>query len=258
MLLIQNILCDHRQHHIDDLYKRIKFKYSNFLSDNYITNSNQLFAVVAYLMKNDFNFSWPFFAEKCRSIDSEKQLIDSFMNDEEELTVDNLVLFAKEMGIVVPSILRLIKSLENIAILKNKNEFVLIEDIDIALSDISSVKVAIRKELLGKKCCAIRDLECIPNFPNIGIDWNEWLIYSVISKWIPDLSIDTTSNQFKHAIPIIALPGVNKSYYIDDIRKKYVGQAGNDLTLKADNLDKIDDLIADVLEDELIEIWEDV
>lgn len=256
--LIKYIISDRRQHHIDDLYRRTKNKFQEFLNNNYISNANQLFAVVAYLYKDEFNFSWPFFTSKDKSIDSEKQLIDSFMNGEEELTVDNLILFAKEMGIVVPSILRLIKSLESIAILKNKNEFVLVEDVNISDSNISDIRVAIRKELLTKKCCAIRDLECVPKFPDIEIEWNEWLIFSVVSKWITDFVIETTSSQFKYSIPVISLSGINTSHYVETIREKYTGQENGGGVFKTENLDKIDDLIADVLEDELIEIWEEI
>ena len=162
------------------------------------------------------------------------------------------------MGIVVPSILRLIKSLEGIAILKNKNEFILLEDVNILPSNISEVKAEIRKELLTKKCSAIRDLTCIPRFPDIEMEWNEWLVFSVVSKWIPDLIVETTSNQYKYSIPVVSLSGVNTTDYIDSIKKKYVGQESNAGAIKAENLDRIDDLIADVLEDELIEIWEEI
>ena len=255
--LVKYIISDQRQHHIEDLYRRIINRFSEFLHNNYIQNANQLFAVVAYLYKDEFNFSWPFFTSKDKIINSEKQLIDSFMNGDEELSVDNLMLFAKEMGIVVPSILRLIKSLEGTAILKNKNEFVLVEDVNISASNIFDIKESIRKELLAKKCCAIRDLSCVPNFPDIELEWNEWLIFSIVSKWIADLEVETTSNQFKYSIPVISLPGVKTSDYINAIREKYAGQETASDVFKAENLDNIDDLIADVLEDELIEIWEE-
>ena len=256
--MLKSIISDQRQHHIEDLYKKIRIRFSDFLYNNYITNANQLFSVVAYLYKDKFNFSWPFFTSKEKSIDSEKQLIDSFMNGDEELSVDNLMLFAKEMGIVVPSILRLIKSLEEIAILKSKNEFVLIEDVNISESNISDIRGAIRKELLSKKCCAIRDLSCVAKFPDIELEWNEWLIFSVVSKWVEDLDVGTTSNQFKYSIPVISLPGIKISDCIDGIREKYAGQENGIGVFEPENLDRIDDLIADVLEDELIEIWEDV
>jgi hypothetical protein len=255
--LMKYIISDQRQHHIEDLYRKIINRFSEFLHNNYIMNANQLFSVVAYLYKEKFNFSWPFFTSKDKSINSEKQLIDSFMNGDEELSVDNLMLFAKEMGIVVPSILRLIKSLEGIAILKNKNEFVLVEDVNISASNILDIERAIQNELITKKCCAIRDLSCVPSFPDIELEWNEWLIFSVVSKWIVDLDVDTTSNQFKHSIPVVSLPGIKTSDYMDAIRERYTGQENGGGVFKAENLDRIDDLIADVLEDELIEIWEE-
>ena len=89
------------------------------------------------------------------------------------------------------------------------------------------------------------------------MEWNEWLIFSIVSKWIADLEVETTSNQFKYSIPVISLPGVKTSDYINAIREKYAGQETGSDVFKAENLDNIDDLIADVLEDELIEIWEE-
>jgi hypothetical protein len=119
------------------------------------------------------------------------------------------------------------------------------------------IERAIQNELITKKCCAIRDLSCVPSFPDIELEWNEWLIFSVVSKWIVDLDVDTTSNQFKHSIPVVSLPGIKTSDYMDAIRERYTGQENGSGVFKAENLDRIDDLIADVLEDELIEIWEE-
>lgn len=249
---------DFRQHHIEDLFRRVKCSYTYFLNSNYIRNANQLFAVVAYLYKGEFNFSWPFYADKNKTIEDQGQLIDSFIDSKEELTVDNLVSFAKEEGIVIPSILRLIKSIENTVLLKNKREFVLTRDIEVTSEAILTVTQMISSELKHKKCCAIRDLSSMPNFPKINISWNEWFIYSLIGKVGVGLVVDTTSSQFKHAIPIIALQGVNTGLFIDSIKKKYDGQVSNTAELCPENLDRIDDLLEDLMEEELIEALEDI
>ena len=181
------------------------------------------------------------------------KLLKDFIQCGKVLTVTNLVLHIKEIGMTIPSVLRLLKKLENNILLINKEEFAIIDDVEIPADAVSIISQKICNELANKKCCAIRDLFCIPYFPKIKTEWNEWLIYSVIGRCSNDLTVDTTSKKFRESIPIISLSGITTSDYIPEIVKKYKGTDHSKPEISIDDIDNIDDLIADCIEEDLPE-----
>ena len=69
-----------------------------------------------------------------------------------------------------------------------------------------------------------------------------------MNKWAKKLTVATTSNQLKQAVPLISPLGKME---ID----KFSSLGANDgrISVKVDNLDNIDDLIEDVIDDEIME-----
>ena len=39
--------------------------------------------------------------------------------------------------------------------------------------------------------------------PKISIQWNDWLVYSVINKWSDKYKVMMSSSQFRYSVPII-------------------------------------------------------
>ena len=39
--------------------------------------------------------------------------------------------------------------------------------------------------------------------PKINIQWNDWLVYSVINKWSDKYKVMMSSSQFRYSVPII-------------------------------------------------------
>lgn len=95
----------------------------------------------------------------------------------------------------------------------------------------------------------ISDLKVWEKLPSINIPWTEWLIYSVINKWSEKLSVSTSSNVFKEAVPLIAPAGkMNVEAFKDLTPNK-----SND-EYRVDDLDNIDDLLEDIIDD----MWEEI
>lgn len=84
--------------------------------------------------------------------------------------------------------------------------------------------------------------------PKINVPWTEWLLYSVLNKWTHKISVSTSSNQFRMAVPLIAPIGEMDIGAFADIN---INKHNN--LIKIDNLDDIDSLLEDILDDTMLE-----
>ena len=87
------------------------------------------------------------------------------------------------------------------------------------------------------------------SLPDLSVPWTDWLLYSAINKWGTKISVGTSSNQMKTAVPLIAPFGELNATKCDDL----FAPIGTDI-VKYDDLDNIDELLEDIIGDD---IWED-
>ena len=87
------------------------------------------------------------------------------------------------------------------------------------------------------------------SLPKLNIPWTEWLIYSVLLKWGKNTDLSVTNKYFYYAHPVVAPKG---KLDISDVNIDEISTTGNDEFI-IDDLDNIDDLIADAIDDELFE-----
>ena len=83
------------------------------------------------------------------------------------------------------------------------------------------------------------------------------MVYSVLNKWGTLLSVAPSSNQFRLSIPLVAPKGkIDTEPYSDAY--KDASQASAASYAAADDLDNIDDILAEMLGDELLEddVWD--
>ena len=85
----------------------------------------------------------------------------------------------------------------------------------------------------------ISQITCWHRLPRIAVPWTEWLIYSALNKWGQRLTVTTSSNQLRMAVPLIAPQG---EMVVDAFKEI------PDESVQIDDLDNIDDLIADLIE----------
>lgn len=92
----------------------------------------------------------------------------------------------------------------------------------------------------------IHQLQCIHSLPSIHVEWNAWLIYSVLNKWSTMLEVGASASQFRHACPVVAPLGKLDASMVDKADGDHDGKL-----VMADDLSKIDDLIGDFVLDDL-------
>ena len=229
--------------HIDDIYEDFVTEYFPIVTRAYVQSAYQLFSFLEVILHNEFQFERPYISEKGVYIETPQECLEKYVLGHDEVAVDDLVAYAKGKHIKFDSILELIASLDNYVILKDRDTIIQIKHTGLDHYIAANIIQLILKELRRKKCLAIRDLMCISHFPRINVEWNEWLIYSVIRKWTTKIRAGTTSNQFRQSVPIAALPGE-----MTDARIEKIAARCTDLTYTLrdkviESLDDIDDSI---------------
>ena len=252
-LVLEECLKNKEQHSAAELHKIILRNNDCFLEQNHISTPLQLYMVLSHLYTSCFNFSWPFISSKTTEIKNQNELIVEYIRSKEQIKVAELLNYAHSKDITFPSTIDFLDSLNSFVILKNKDELVSISKLNVQMSDINQIKKLIVRNLKESKGMAIRDLTITHKLPTLNVEWNEWFIYSVVKKYIPDLCVALSSTQFRFSVPVIAITPKDLTNAREAVRKKYSNTRVDQVVFSIDNLDDIDNLIADYLEFELDE-----
>ena len=170
--------------------------------------------------------------------------LQELLHSMDTFPVSTITEFAKENHMQIPALIEFINSLNDKYLFQDSDTLASIDEIGIDSNIASRVEAYICAEIVGTSL--IRELKCINSFPEINVPWNEWLIYSVLNKWSTKLEVALSSSQLRQSLPLVAKVG-------DLDVSKYKDISITPTQVKIDDLDNIDELLADILTDELLE-----
>lgn len=235
--ILTEILSDHTAHHGKDVYEMIQRQMSTVFSRNAAINQYSAFSILEYLFRDTFQFSRPYIAEPGVEIGHPGERLHDLIYSEDEFAISDIKEFCKEHRIQIPSLLDYGNACNDHFFWRDKDTIVSIESTGITKSIVQEVEDIIAKEI----SCAqpISQITCWYCLPRIAVPWTEWLVYSALNKWGRRLSIATSSNKLKMAVPLIAPQGEMAADAFKEMSAESV---------QIDDLDNIDDLIADLIE----------
>ena len=229
--------------HSKDLFPFVQEKYALVLSRNGIGNQFSLFSALEYLYRNQFTFERPYIVRKGYEIDRPEERMREYVSGYDVVEISEIMACASEIHLTVYGILDLVNSFNDNYVLVDDERIASLEYVGITDQVVGSVLQLIETEI--DSSILIRDLDCIYQLPSLNVPWNEWLVYSIVNKWSDKLEVGATSNQFRLAVPIVAIKGHLKTVPYEKTKEDHGW-------LKvADDLNNIDSLIEDVLDEEL-------
>lgn len=241
---LSTLLSDGEAHHIKDIYHTINRDRPELFGRNAITFSYRAFSFLEYLFREQYQFSRPYIALKNIEIGRPNERLQELLYSMDTFPVSSITEFAKENHMQIPALIEFINTLNDKYLLLDIDTLASIDEIGVDGSVASIVESYICDEIADT--VLIRDLKCIHNFPKINVPWNEWLVYSVLYKWSKKLEVSLSSSQLRQSLPIVAKVG-------DMDVSKYKDISIQPVRVKVDNMDNIDDLLADILTEELLE-----
>ena len=166
--------------HILSVQEDIERKFPEFMYRNEFDNKNKLFAALNYMFREEFAFSRPYIAKLGTSDITHKNVILQHIKDYDSIDVEELIDICEENKInyislsyicnkLLPEYIRISKTTLMKYELTDINDEIIDSTVDIINNMLQSAGY-----IVGKK---ITDYLW---FPDIGIEWNEFLLESVV------------------------------------------------------------------------------
>ena len=244
--LLCNLLNDRQAHHSKDIYEIINREKPEILKRNAALYQYSAFSILEYLFNDKFQFSRPYIAKNDVDIGRPAERLHDLIYSTDEFEISEISEFAKENRYQIQSLLEFINGCNDKYLLINATTMMKIESIGITKEMVESIDKLFANEITNTT--PIFKLQIWDKLPKINVPWTDWLLYSMLNKWGHKVSVSTSSNQFRMAVPLVAPIGkMDTAAFADVVPNK------QDDSVKIDNLDDIDSLLEDILADDLLE-----
>ncbi len=234
---LTEIVSDHKAHHGIEVYETIQRKMPTVFSRNAAMYPFSAFSILEYLFGDTFQFSRPYIAELNVEIGRPGERLHDLIYSGDEFAISDIKEFCKEHRFQIPSLLDYGNACNDRFFWRDKYTIISIDSTGITESISQEMEEIIAAEISCTQ--PISQITCWHRLPQIAVPWTEWLIYSALNKWGQRLTVATSSNQLRMAVPLIAPQG------------EMVADAFKEMPTESvliDDLDNIDDLIADLIE----------
>lgn len=230
----------------DVLHSKDFFDYMNADNSEFIERTGaiypyRLFSLLEYMLADEYQFARPYIARINTVIDRPMERFAELLDQHDITELDELLNLASECRFQMIALLDFLNMFSETHLILDKTHLIKISATGIDEMILRNVEALILNEIQGTK--VISQLRCRELFPRVNIEWSEWIIYSAISKWSDLLEVGLTTRVFKDAVALVAPAGLLNPDEFSNVlaTTKY----------QADNLDNIDDLIADIIEGEI-------
>lgn len=240
---IKYLLADRKVHDSHEAFDLMQRKYAGVLKDNFAKDSVSCFSLLQLWFRNQFQFARPYIAEKGVTIVRAPQLLKNYIYSRDEILIDDMASYAKEIGLDKWSQLSIAKACDDKFFFVSNMKLVAIEKLGIDEEIAKEVESVVFPHVSGTM--PIRELSCFPELPKVNVPWSDWLVYSTLKKWSTKLMVGESYNQIRLAVPLVARAGeYDTSVVFYDSKQQ--------TSFSADDLNNLDDLLEDMID------WEDL
>lgn len=227
--------------HSKDFFEYIRADNSEFLERTGAIYPYRLFSLLEYMLSENYQFARPYIAKVDAVIDRPMERFHELLDQQDVTEIQELLNLASECRFQMIGLLDFLNMFAETHFILDKEHLIKISATGIDETIARRIESLILNEISETK--VISQLRCREQFPEIKVRWEEWLIFSVIDKWSESLEVGLTTRAFKDAVALVAPTGRMSSDEFSDVlaTTKY----------QADDLDNIDDLIADIIEEEI-------
>lgn len=253
--VMRQVVADGNIHHTKEVYAAANAEKPEIFARNGAFYPFSAGSILEYLFQNRYEFARPFIAKKGIDITDSADRLQGFVNKHETVTVAQITEFIRSTKINVPSLLDLIDACNDRFLLTDSNTLQLIESTGVDCETTQEIEDMILLEIT--ETVRIRDLLCWGQLPAVKVPWTDWLVYSVLRKWGNKVEVAPSNPQFKYAVPLVAPAGkMDTTQYIETF--KVDSQTGQGAPVAIHDLDRIDDILVDILSEDLLEedLWD--
>ena len=245
--VVSRIVSDHMSHHVKDFYEVISHAKPEILTRNAILYPFGAYSLLEYLFREQFQFLRPYIASRGTEIGRAGERLKELIYSTDRIAIADIRDFAKENRFQIQSMIEYANACNDEFLLVDRDTMMRIDKIGITETMAKQIEDSVLQVVA--QTMPIYQLPIWGALPALSVPWTDWLLYSVLNKWATKVSVGTSSNQMKMAVPLVALAGELNNTELGD-----TAMAGNAVVIKFDDLDNIDELLEDIIGDD---IWED-
>lgn len=241
---IEKILSDGKPHHDAEIFEYINADNPDLLKRIYVTFPYSLFSFLESFYGENYQFARPYIAQNDVEIGNPYEQIKEYIIGEECIDIVDILAIAKELHYQIWIILDFLESFNDTHILINGEKLATFNYIGISPEIYKEMEDKIVNEIT--ETIPIRELKCLQQFDKLNVPWTDWLIYSLVIKYGEKVEVGVTNKRFRYAIPLISPKGL-----MDTEKYAQLKSDSTDTFRTVDDLDNIDDLIAEIIADEI-------
>jgi len=245
--VVSHIVSDNMSHHVKDFYEVISREKPEVLTRNAILYPFSTYSLLEYLFREQFQFLRPYIASMGIEIGRAGERLKELIYCTDRISITEIRDFAKENRLQIPSMIDYVNACNDEFLLVDRDHMMRIDKIEITETIAKQIEECVMQGVT--QTIPIYQLSVWGALPSLSIPWTDWLLYSVLNKWAKKVSVGTSSNQMRSAVPLIAPAG--------ELNTTAMGNAAVvdcAVSIKIDDLDNIDELLEDIIGDD---IWED-
>lgn len=245
--VIEKILSDGAAHHVIDFYEVINNERPEVFTRNAAMRPFSAYSILEYLFRNNFQFLRPYIANNSVEIGRPKERLHELIYSSESIGILEIREFMKENQFQIQSMIEYVNTCNDEYLLIDRDTLMRIDKIGISAEDSEEIDRIIAQSMV--KTTPIAQLDIWSSLPPLNVPWTEWLLYSVLNKWGNRVEVGTSSNRMREAVPLVAPVGKYDASEFADLTAPSSSSA-----IRIDNLDHLDELLADIIDDEF---WEE-
>lgn len=227
---------------VRDLYSYIEKDNPYIMKNLGIYNQYSLFSILNFFLDGIYQFDRPYIIMYGKDAEYPEDYLAEKIADSDEVAINRIVEYARRKHLALNRIIDYLNGLNDTHLLKNYQTIAKIDFLGVNEEVAKTIEDMIVKEIRGT--VPIRKLMCVNSFPSINVEWDEWLIYSIINKWSTKLEVEMSNSQFRAAYPLVSRIGE-----MDTMDVKVNLENRN--VVQIDDLDNIDELISDIIIEEM-------
>lgn len=242
--VVSKFLAADKPKHYIEIFEYIQKDDNDLLNKLFIDVPSAMYSVLEYLFRDKYQFKRPYIANYNVNIENPEEQIKDMILNSDEIVISDIMEFAKESHYDISSILELLNFFNDTHALMNQQYLATWDFLGIT-EEIANQVIELLQDNVNETVL-VSSLDFLHKLPKISAPWNEWLIYSIVLKWSKELTVGTTYNQFRVSAPLIAPVGK-----LDISEFAGVVTETTKEIYTVDNLDNIDDLIAEEIDIDL-------
>lgn len=193
----------------DNLYINVSIEYPDLLERNNVENAYYLFGIARSLYNDEFQFKRPFIANNEVEIGCREDRIKALIYPYEKINLEDVLDEIDEQGIRVMSFNDFLVTINNDYFRVDFNTLVRSSKINVNDYQIEDIERYLLKLMGDKGYISYLNVNDFSFLPNIGTNYNHWILSSIIRKYSSKIRIVLISNNYKMANPIYVRNDIN-------------------------------------------------